>query len=94
MIKDAKSFCRQPRRDEGAYPHGSVTEKQRRMTAKERADFGYVILEWILSSDFLNQCLRTRNENGTFSIEKVKWKKGAARLCGVLRFITALDEGF
>jgi len=26
-----------------------VTEKQRRMTAKERAVFGYVILEWILS---------------------------------------------
>jgi len=40
-IKDAKSFCRQPRRDEGAYPQGSVTEEQRRMAAKGRA-------EWVL----------------------------------------------
>ena len=38
MIHGAQEFCRQPRRDEGAYPQRSVTEEQRWMAVKEQAD--------------------------------------------------------
>ena len=38
MIHGAQEFCRQPRRDEGAYPQRSVTEEQRWMAVKGQAD--------------------------------------------------------
>ena len=45
MIHGAQEFCRQPRRDEGAYPQRSVTEEQRWMAVKGQADCVMIFLD-------------------------------------------------